>query len=64
MRDLDILPAAERTLSAEDLNRTAADYPSERCIHELFEQQVRRAPEWVEAKTQFAVIFGERFFNQ
>ncbi|ANP89868.1 MULTISPECIES: hypothetical protein [Rhizobium] len=63
VRDLDILPAAERTYLLEDLNRTAADYPSERCIHELFEQQVRRAPEWVEAKTQFAVIFGERFFN-
>ncbi|MQX77630.1 transposase, partial [Sinorhizobium medicae] len=27
-------------------------------------EQWKRAPrEWVEAKTQFAVIFGERFFN-
>ncbi|MEX2697607.1 amino acid adenylation domain-containing protein, partial [Rhizobium mongolense] len=47
VRELDILPAAERTYLLEDLNRTAADYPSERCIHELFEQQVRRAPEAV-----------------
>ncbi|WP_457663362.1 amino acid adenylation domain-containing protein [Sinorhizobium medicae] len=47
VRDLDILPAAERTYLLEDLNRTAADYPSERCIHELFEQQVRRTPEAV-----------------
>ncbi|WP_420493463.1 amino acid adenylation domain-containing protein [Rhizobium leguminosarum] len=47
VRDLDILPAAERTYLLEDLNRTAATYPSERCIHELFEQQVRRAPEAV-----------------
>ncbi|NEI96235.1 AMP-binding protein, partial [Rhizobium leguminosarum] len=47
VRNLDILPAAERTYLLEDLNRTAADYPSERCIHELFEQQVRRAPEAV-----------------
>ncbi|KAA9382688.1 amino acid adenylation domain-containing protein [Neorhizobium galegae] len=47
VRDLDILPAAERSYLLEDLNRTAADYPSERCIHELFEQQVRRAPEAV-----------------
>ncbi|TIP69159.1 AMP-binding protein, partial [Mesorhizobium sp.] len=31
----------------EELNRTDADYPSERCIHELFEQQVRRTPEAV-----------------
>ncbi|QPB24375.1 non-ribosomal peptide synthetase [Rhizobium sp. 007] len=47
VRELDILPAAERSYLLEDLNRTAADYPSERCIHELFEQQVRRAPEAV-----------------
>ncbi|WP_281024194.1 hypothetical protein [Rhizobium leguminosarum] len=27
-------------------------------------EQWKRAPrEWVEAKTQFAVIFGERFLN-
>ncbi|QPB24394.1 AMP-binding protein [Rhizobium sp. 007] len=45
VRELDILPAAERSYLLEDLNRTAAAYPSERCIHELFEQQVRRAPE-------------------
>ncbi|QPB24417.1 amino acid adenylation domain-containing protein (plasmid) [Rhizobium sp. 007] len=47
VRELDILPAAERTYLLEDLNRTAADYPWERCIHELFEAQVRRAPEAV-----------------
>ncbi|MFA1628085.1 AMP-binding protein, partial [Rhizobium mongolense] len=44
---IDILPAAERTYLLEDLNRTAAAYPSDVCIHELFEQQVRRAPEAV-----------------
>ncbi|QPB24428.1 amino acid adenylation domain-containing protein (plasmid) [Rhizobium sp. 007] len=47
VRELDILPAAERSYLLEDLNRTAADYPSERCIHELFEQQVQKAPEAV-----------------
>nr|WP_246763569.1 non-ribosomal peptide synthetase [Rhizobium sp. 007] len=44
---IDILPAAERSYLLEDLNRTAAAYPSERCIHELFEQQVQKAPEAV-----------------
>ncbi|OWK24536.1 hypothetical protein AJ87_21655 [Rhizobium yanglingense] len=44
---IDILPAAERTYLLEDLNRTAAAYPSERCIHELFEAQVQKAPEAV-----------------
>ncbi|WP_192250091.1 non-ribosomal peptide synthetase, partial [Mesorhizobium caraganae] len=42
---VDILPAEERTYLLEELNRTAAAYPSERCIHELFEAQVRQAPE-------------------
>ncbi|WP_201662922.1 non-ribosomal peptide synthetase, partial [Paraburkholderia sabiae] len=45
VRELDILPAAERNYLLEELNRTAAAYPSERCIHELFEAQVQKAPE-------------------
>ncbi|PZV34908.1 non-ribosomal peptide synthetase, partial [Mesorhizobium kowhaii] len=44
---IELLPAAERTYLLEELNRTAAAYPSERCIHELFEAQVRHAPEAV-----------------
>ncbi|WP_287187506.1 amino acid adenylation domain-containing protein [Mesorhizobium sp.] len=44
---IELLPAAERTYLLEDLNRTAAAYPSQRCIHELFEAQVRQAPEAV-----------------
>ncbi|MGY3533172.1 amino acid adenylation domain-containing protein [Bradyrhizobium sp. USDA 4452] len=44
---IDILPADERSYLLEELNRTAAPYPSERCIHELFEAQVQKAPEAV-----------------
>ncbi|PBB58098.1 non-ribosomal peptide synthetase, partial [Mesorhizobium loti] len=40
VRELDILPAAERAHLLEELNRTEADYPSHKCIHELFEAQV------------------------
>ncbi|WP_287321762.1 non-ribosomal peptide synthetase, partial [Mesorhizobium sp.] len=47
VRNLSILPADERAYLLEELNRTAAAYPSERCIHELFEAQVRQAPEAV-----------------
>ncbi|RJT12186.1 hypothetical protein D3227_41030, partial [Mesorhizobium waimense] len=42
--ELDILPAEERTYLLEELNRTEAEYPSDLCLHELFEQQVRRTP--------------------
>ncbi|WP_033058535.1 non-ribosomal peptide synthetase, partial [Sinorhizobium arboris] len=44
---IDILPADERRYVLEELNRTEAEYPSELCVHELFEAQVRRAPDAV-----------------
>ncbi|MGY3610257.1 MULTISPECIES: non-ribosomal peptide synthetase [unclassified Bradyrhizobium] len=47
VRDLDILPPEERAYLLEELNRTAAPYPSEQCIHQLFEAQVRNAPDAV-----------------
>ncbi|WP_172402097.1 AMP-binding protein, partial [Ensifer aridi] len=47
VRQLDILPADERRYLLEELNRTEADYPSELCVHELFEAQVRRCSDAV-----------------
>jgi len=40
-----LLDAAERGQVLEQYNDTARPYPRERCIHELFEQQVRRTPQ-------------------
>jgi amino acid adenylation domain-containing protein len=51
---LPLLTEAERQQVLVDWNRTAVDYPSERCIHELFEEQAARSPAAV------AVIFGDR----
>ncbi|WP_292628142.1 condensation domain-containing protein, partial [Mesorhizobium sp.] len=42
---IELLSPEERTYLLEDLNRTDADYPSDLCIHELFEAQVRQAPD-------------------
>ncbi|MBB4189873.1 amino acid adenylation domain-containing protein, partial [Sinorhizobium terangae] len=44
---IELLSAAERIYLLEELNRTEADYPSQLCIHELFEAQVREAPDAV-----------------
>ncbi|MET4121895.1 amino acid adenylation domain-containing protein, partial [Bradyrhizobium sp. JR4.3] len=44
---IELLSPAERTYLLEELNRTAAPYPAEQCIHELFEAQVRQAPDAV-----------------
>jgi amino acid adenylation domain-containing protein len=43
--ELPLLTAAERYQILLDWNNTAGAYPSERCIQELFEEQVRQAPD-------------------
>ncbi|TRB14822.1 hypothetical protein, partial [Rhizobium rhizogenes] len=40
VRMLPILPPQERELLLETWNRTEADYPSDLCVHQLFEAQV------------------------
>ena len=42
-----LLPAAERQQLLVDWNNTAADYPRDKCIHQLFEEQVERTPDAV-----------------
>jgi amino acid adenylation domain-containing protein len=42
---LPLLTAAEREQLLTQCNATAADYPRDTCIHQLFEAQVRRTPE-------------------
>ena len=44
---LAILTDSERSQVLREWNKTKADFPSGLCAHELFEQQVRRAPEAV-----------------
>ena len=39
---LELLGEAERALVLEEWNRTAAEVPADRCIHELFEAQAAR----------------------
>ncbi len=51
--DLSLLTQSERRQVLEEWNRTQADYPSDKCIHELFQDQVERTPYAI------AVQFGE-----
>ncbi len=50
--DLPLLTSQERQQLLVEWNCTQRDYPRERCIHELFEEQVREQPEAV------ALTFG------
>jgi amino acid adenylation domain-containing protein len=49
---LQMITEAERRQILLDWNRTAQEYPRERCVHDLFEEQARQQPEAV------ALVFG------
>ena len=51
---LDILPQEERWQLLLDWNRTTSDYPRDRLVHELFEEQAWRTPDRV------AVVFEQQ----
>jgi amino acid adenylation domain-containing protein len=42
---LEVMPKEEREQLLVEWNRTEAEYPRENCVHELFEEQVRKTPE-------------------
>jgi amino acid adenylation domain-containing protein/non-ribosomal peptide synthase protein (TIGR01720 family) len=45
--DIDILSAEEKQLLIYDYNRTDAEYPRNKAIHELFAGQVERTPDYI-----------------
>ncbi|KAF9342601.1 hypothetical protein BGX26_007207, partial [Mortierella sp. AD094] len=47
VRDLEILPAAERDMLIRSWNDTTTSYPEHLCIHQLFENQVNQSPDSV-----------------
>ncbi|KAF9959374.1 hypothetical protein BGZ70_008863, partial [Mortierella alpina] len=53
----DITSSAEKTLVLETWNESAAEFPADRCIHQLFEQQVKRSPDAI------AVVHGEQILT-
>ncbi|HEU0076091.1 MAG TPA: amino acid adenylation domain-containing protein, partial [Longimicrobiaceae bacterium] len=50
---LELMGSAERARVVEEWNRTEAGYPSDRCLHHLFEAQAARTPDAA------AVVFEE-----
>ncbi|NEO35901.1 MAG: amino acid adenylation domain-containing protein [Moorea sp. SIOASIH] len=51
--ELPLLSAEERHQLLVEWNDTASEYPKEKCIHQLFEEQVEKTPDAV------AVVFGQ-----
>jgi amino acid adenylation domain-containing protein len=57
---LELLSEAERRQLLEEWNKTEADYPKEKCVHELFEEQVERSPEAVAlVQEEQSLTYGE-----
>ncbi|KAG0041754.1 hypothetical protein BGZ83_001359, partial [Gryganskiella cystojenkinii] len=53
----DIMSPAEKTLILETWNDTNAEYPSDQCVHQLFEEQVEKSPDVV------AIVYGDQSFT-
>ncbi|MFC3653321.1 amino acid adenylation domain-containing protein [Dyella humi] len=45
VRQIEVLPAAERELLLHAWNQTEAPYPADRCVQHLFEEQVAKTPD-------------------
>ena len=54
LSELPLLPDTERQQLLVDWNRTEVPYPKDRCLHQLFEEQVERTPDAT------AVVFEDR----
>jgi amino acid adenylation domain-containing protein len=54
---VDVLSMAERDRLLNEWNDTEAEYASERCVHELFEEQVERTPDAV------AVVYEDQIVS-
>ena len=60
IKRIDVLPDEERHRILVDWNATAAEYPSDRCVHELFELQAARTPDAVAVKYEDTrLTYGE-----
>lgn len=54
LSDLPLLTPAEENQILVEWNSTQSEYPQDKCLHQLFEEQVKRTPDEV------AVVFGDR----
>ncbi|KAF9153201.1 hypothetical protein BGX20_004977, partial [Mortierella sp. AD010] len=54
IRDLEILPSHERELLLKEWNATEHEYPSDQCIHHIFESQTLESPH------SFAAMFEDQ----
>ncbi|KAG0196829.1 hypothetical protein BGX28_009696 [Mortierella sp. GBA30] len=54
IRELEVLPQEEHDMMIQSWNSTERSIPSERCVHQLFEDQVEKTPDAI------AIMFNDR----
>lgn len=57
LKDISIIPLEEQKKLLLDFNNTAAAYPKDKCVHELFTEQAKRTPE------RTALVFEDKKFT-
>jgi amino acid adenylation domain-containing protein len=57
--DIDIIPGEEKKRLLVDFNRTESNYPKDKTIYELFEEQVEKTPEKIAAVGDGSVTYAE-----
>ena len=54
VKEISIVPEKEKNRIINDFNNTKVDYPRDKCVHELFMEQVKKTPDAI------AVVFEEK----
>jgi len=54
VRFIEVIPESERQRILHDWNKTETEYPKDKCMHQLFEEQVQKTPEAV------AVVYEDK----
>ncbi|MBQ6181484.1 MAG: AMP-binding protein, partial [Ruminococcus sp.] len=54
LADIDIIPYKEKQLILNDFNATETEYPRDKTVVELFEEQVKKTPD------NTALVFGDK----
>jgi amino acid adenylation domain-containing protein len=60
IQEIEIIPGEEKRRLLQDFNATAADYPKEKTIHRLFEEQAEQTPNHVALVEPLEKIEGRR----
>ncbi|MCP4147266.1 MAG: amino acid adenylation domain-containing protein, partial [bacterium] len=63
LEEIELLSAEDRHRLLEEFNNTEADYPGEKTLHQLFEEQVARTPDTIAVSGRAATVGDENGYG-